>query len=162
MLSSVLIGILAPIILGSTLYDSWRHSFYVFPFLAYFMVVGFHYVFISITGSVGNKMPVYYFMIFITFFEPLTKTISLHPHQQVYFNIFAGKDPMERFEGDYWCGSVRQAFEWIIKNDNSEIINIVSSENCPAYKNAQMIDKNNRNRLNFIIRRLDEKYQRKR
>ena len=64
---------------------------------------------------------------------------------------------MERFEGDYWCGSVRQGLEWIIKNDNSEIINIVSSENCPAYKNAQMIDKNNRGRLNFITRRLDEK-----
>ena len=157
MLSSVLIAILAPIIFGSTLYDSWRHSFYVFPFLAYFMAVGFHYALISITSSINNKILVYFFMIVITFFEPLRKTILLHPHQQIYFNIFAGNDPMERFEGDYWCASVKQGLEWIIRNDNSEVINIVSSENCPAYKNAYMIDKTDRNRLNFITRRLDEK-----
>ena len=47
--------------------------------------------------------------------------------------------------------------DWIIRNDNSEVIIIVSSENCPAYKNAYMIDKTDRNRLNFITRRLDEK-----
>ncbi len=156
MLISILIAILVPIILGSTLYDSWRHSFYVFPFLAYFMAVGFIYVLTKITGFIDNRILVLCFMIVFTFFEPIRKTILLHPHQQIYFNIFAGKDPMEKFEGDYWCGSVKQGLEWIIKNDNSDIINIVSSENCPAYKNAYMVDKADRNRLNFITRRLDE------
>ena len=157
MLGSIFIAIIAPIIFGSTLYDSWRHSFYVYPFLAYFMASGFHYVFESITGVCDNKMLVYFFMFSITFYEPLKNTILLHPHQQIYFNIFAGKDPMERFEGDYWCGSVRQGLEWIIRNDKSEVINIVSSENCPAYKNVYMIDKTNRHRLHFTTRRLNEK-----
>ena len=157
MLISVFIAILGPIILGSTLYDSWRHSFYVFPFLAYFMAVGFQYMLTLITRFIDKKVFVYFCMIIITFSEPIIKIMSLHPHQQIYFNIFAGEDPMERFEGDYWCGSVRQALEWIISNDSSEIITVVSSENCPAYKNAQMIDKTDRNRLKFITRRLDEK-----
>ena len=136
MQSSIMIAILAPIILGSTLYDSWRHSFYVFPFLAYFMVVGFYFVLTLMTSFFDNRILIYFFMIVITFFESFRQTILLHPHQQTYFNIFAGEDPMEKFEGDYWCGSVRQGLEWIVRNDKRKVINIVSSENCPAYKNA--------------------------
>ena len=158
MLGSIFIGIIAPILFKSTLYDSWRHSFYVFPFLAFHMALGFFYVVkkISKLRITNNKVLVYSIVLVATFIEPVIKIITLHPHQQIYFDLFAGKDPMEKYEGDYWCASVKEGLEWIIKNDKRETINIVNSENCPAKKNVYMIDKIDRHRLKFTTRKLDD------
>ena len=72
----------------------------------------------------------------------------MHPHQQVYFNILAGKDPMLNFEGDYWGNSYRQGLEWIVQNDNRDSI-MVSIHNSPGTRNRHMIQKKDRDRLNF-------------
>ena len=71
---------------------------------------------------------------FLTFTGPLIDIINLHPHQQVYFNPLAGKDPMENFEGDYWGASMRQGLEWIMENDNRDSLTIISPEGIIAQK----------------------------
>ena len=70
MLGSIFIGIIAPILFSSTLYDSWRHSFYVFPFLAFHMALGFFYVVKKILKlrNTNNKVLVFFIVFVATFF----------------------------------------------------------------------------------------------
>ena len=85
----------------------------------------------------------------ITFYEPIFKIIKLHPHQNVYFNYFAGKDPMLYFEGDYWANSMRKGIEWILENDTRNKITIASTMNGAKF-NYPIIEKNHRERLAFV------------
>ena len=41
MLAGFFVPILSVIFLGSTLYGGWRHMFFIYPFLAYFMIKGY-------------------------------------------------------------------------------------------------------------------------
>jgi hypothetical protein len=47
--------------------------------------------------------------------EPLVFQWRSHPHQAVYFNVFAGgpRGAFGRFEMDYWGVSMREAVQWV-------------------------------------------------
>ena len=80
--------------------------------------------------------------------DAILSIIKTHPHQHVYFNIFAGKDPMLSYEGDAWGSCYRQGLEWIVENDDRDSI-MVSIHNSPGTRNRHMIQKKERDRLNF-------------
>ena len=151
------------ILIKSTLYDGWRHVFFIYPFLVYFMAVGFS----ASTNWIETKMMINRFRIIIiltaiTFVPPVFSIIKIHPHQQVYFNYLAGKDPMEDFEGDYWGSSMRQGLEWIMKNDDRDSLTIISPEGIVATKNWAFLTKEKQKGFKYIKRRKDNdilKYQ---
>ena len=149
MLLGFLIPILAIIFFNSTLYDGWRHMFFIYPFLSYFMGTGFFwtYKYIKIKYFHSRKI-LLVLLTLVTFYEPIFKIIKLHPNQNIYFNQLAGKDPMRYFEGDYWACSMRTGLEWILENDTSDKITIASTMNA-AKINYPIIEKNNRKRLAF-------------
>ncbi|MFL3007309.1 MAG: hypothetical protein ACJZ10_04855 [Candidatus Neomarinimicrobiota bacterium] len=150
MLMGFIVPIFVIIILNSTLYDGWRHMFFIYPFLSYFMGVGFiwsinylKYKFSLTFRKIMIIIPV------LTFLSPIVKTIQLHPYQNVFFNSLAGRDPMKYFEGDYWALSMREGIEWILKNDDNERIWIASNYNM-AKINYPIIKKNDRKRLAWL------------
>ena len=152
--SFMLFGFLCPltiiILIGSVLYDAWRHLFFIYPFMVYFMSLGF----LSIYNLIKNKWrfrqsKLLFLLSFIVFCEPVYKILSLHPNQNVYFNFLAGKDPLTRFEGDYWALSMRQGLEWILENDKRDLIRIDSPWNI-AKMNQSIIDRDQVERLRFI------------
>ena len=106
---------------------------FLYPFLAYFMTIGFEqsYQYVSKFISLGIGQ-IILLLSLLTFSGPLYTIINMHPHQQVYYNSLAGKDPMKLFEGDYWGSSMRHGVEWILENDDSEQITIISPETCRA------------------------------
>ena len=75
--------------------------------------------------------------------------IKYHPHQNVYFNFLAGKNIEKKFEIDYWGLSNKQAFEYILKNENNEKINIGSAGPISLENSKMILSKNNRNRINI-------------
>ena len=85
--------------------------------------------------------------------------IRYHPHQNVYFNILAGKNMKEvknSFELDYWGLSYRQALEYILKNDKDKIIKIYVANACGWY-NSLILPSDDRKRLVYVKRdSLDE------
>ena len=149
MLAGFLVPILAIIFLGSSLYGGWRHMFFIYPFLAYFMIKGFIFL-IDWVSSYFNLKTKYIILSLsvIVFYEPILSIIKTHPHQHVYFNIFAGKDPMLSYEGDAWGSCYRQGLEWIVENDDRDSI-MVSIHNSPGSRNRHMIQKKDRDRLFF-------------
>ena len=149
MLLGFLIPLLSVIYLGSTLYGGWRHMFFMYPFIVYFMIQGFIFILDWMTSYFTfKKNHIVFFLSIMVFSPPLLSIIKTHPNQSVYFNSFAGKDPMLLFEGDAWGTSYRQGLEWIIQNDERDSI-MVSIHNSPGSRNRHMIPIYDRKRLHF-------------
>ena len=149
----MLLSFLSPLILiiffNSTLYDGWRHVFFIYPFMAYIMILGLRHVLNIIDDKFKfNKTSIMLILGLMTFIFPAKSIIQMHPHQQVYFNFLAGQDPMNNFEGDYWGSSMKKGLEWILENDNRDSIMIVCKSNM-AKKNAKILDIKDSRRLNF-------------
>ena len=148
LLLGFIIPILSVILLNSTLYDGWRHLFFLYPFLVYFMVKGFYFIYNLIVEKFKFKpLQVFLPVTFIVFIEPLYSTFILHPNQQVYFNFLPGKDPMLKFEGDYWGLSHRQGLDWILKNDNNQKITVLCDY---GTWNRHLLFKNDKQRLVLV------------
>lgn len=122
------------IVFKSTLYDSWRHLFFIYP----------AFVLIALSGVEGcdgfmtqyrHRHRTIYFvsrvifigLILISFSCTGIFMIKYHPYQNVYFNRLAGNDMTKiknNFELDYWGLSYRKALEYITANDGSESIKV--------------------------------------
>lgn len=114
--------ILAVIILNSTVYNAWRHVYFVYPYLLLIGVYGFT----QLTKVVKKIL-----IVKIISFSILTSILFVcafmiinHPFQNVYFNSLAGKNIRQNFELDYWNLSYKQGLEYILANDKSDIIYI--------------------------------------
>tara|TARA_B100000900_G_scaffold122282_1_gene103208 strand:+ start:1038 stop:2636 length:1599 start_codon:yes stop_codon:yes gene_type:complete len=149
MLTGFLIPLFSVIFFGSTLYGGWRHMFFIYPFLVYFMINGFINTsdWMALHSNL-NRKNIILFLGIIVFSAPIFSIIKTHPNQSVYFNLLAGKDPMLLFEGDAWGTSYRQGLEWIVENDKRDSI-MVSIHNSPGSRNRHMIPINDRKRLHF-------------
>jgi hypothetical protein len=98
----IIIGsISAVIILESTLYNGWRHMYFVYPSIIIISVYAFFNIFEQVKKKIFGKF------IFITFFlffilNQVNLIIKSHPLQNLYFNFIAGKDWRNKFDLDYW------------------------------------------------------------
>lgn len=146
-----LIGIAIPlivtIIFNSTLYDGWRHLYFLYSFASIIITFGLIKLFEWEKRKlwIDNNMFLGFLLIGI-FSEPIYSIIKLHPHQSVYFNFLAGKDPMINFEGDYWGTSYYQGLEWIAKNDERDSIRVCSAFG-PGSANRKILKMKDRIRL---------------
>lgn len=136
--------VMAVILLNSTLYDGWRHVFFVYPYFVIIAVYGFKEL-IKTTKNIQLKNIISYTTL-VSLAVVLIVMISNHPFQNVYFNAFAGNDIAKRYEMDYWGLSYKQGLEFILKTDKSEQINIAAA-NSPGFLNFNSIPENERKRL---------------
>ena len=150
MLSGLIVPILSVIILESTLYNGWRHLYFVYPFMAFFMTYGFQFIWKKICSFYPNgREKVLILLTLFIFINPLFFIYNTHPNQQVYFNKLAGSYPLSNFEGDYYAVSMYQALDWIIKNDERYKITVSSPFNVAAKSNL-LLDPKDRKRLDYI------------
>tara|TARA_B100000900_G_scaffold141958_1_gene120316 strand:+ start:11254 stop:12852 length:1599 start_codon:yes stop_codon:yes gene_type:complete len=140
----------AAIIFNSTLYDSWRQFHFIYPFMVMIIMSGFTFI-LSRLKLILNKegLRPLLLLVFFTFSSPIYSLVKYHPNQFVYFNNFAGKDPMLNFDGDYWGLSYRQGLEYIAENDNRKKIKI-SVRNSPGRHNIKILDKKDRDRFEYV------------
>ena len=139
------------LILHSTLYDGWRHLYFIYPPI---ILIGIYGITV-ISGYLKNKYTIkkYYTANIIVLLPVLINMIIVsigmiknHPQNQVYFNCLAGKNSGTRYELDYWGLSYRQAIETILKNDTSSQVKIMVHDS-PAFYNSLILDKSQKNRL---------------
>lgn len=138
--------VLAVIILNSTLYDAWRHVFFIYPFFLIIALYGFVHLIDFISSEKFKKILHYTTVAFITWIAIIM--IKNHPYQNVYFNFMAGSNLQQRFEMDYWGLSYKQALEYIAENDPSPTINI-AVQNMPGILNFNMLTSEASNRLKW-------------
>ena len=70
-----------------------------------------------------------------------------HPYQNVYFNILAGKKVQTKFELDYWGLSNKQALEFILENDNKNVIKIGSAGPISIENSKQILNPFDKSRI---------------
>ncbi len=130
-----------------TLYNGWRHFYFIYPFLAYF---GVHFF------SKPSRIHMHRFQVTIlilmiyTFSSTATWMYSNRPLQNLYFNQLAGTELEKRWELDYWSLSNRQALEWILSRDSRKQISIQTTDNSPLYDSAVFLSGDDIGRVNFL------------
>lgn len=144
---------LSVIVMQSVMYDGWRQMYFLYiPF----MMITFRGLestldWLSGHYAIKGMKWVYRAAVFCVIFSNvliLFFMVRNHPNQQVYFNVLSGRQPIHRFEGDYWGLSYRSDLEYLLKNDPSDTI-LVCGANWPAKANADILPAEDRNRLKY-------------
>lgn len=142
--------ILTVILLDSVLYDGWRQLFFVYPAAIFLAVVAVKSIVAwgknrgARTGTViGATMA-------IIFLQNAYTMVDIHPHQNAYFNIFAGNQPSWSYDNDYWGISNKQALEAILAEDPSPKISVAGHNSGPMETASYMIPKTERKRLTIV------------
>ena len=122
-LTLFMVPLLSVIALHSVLYDGWRQLYFLYPPFLLVALRGWKFCMCWASKASLAKAALIVVLLF-----SLAHTgewmIRAHPLQNLYFNMFAGKNWKAHFELDYWGLSNRQALEYILKNENNSDIAI--------------------------------------
>jgi len=154
--------LLAVIVFKSVVYDGWRHLFFIYPAFLMISLVGlisiFDFIKLKFSGKKRKILSIVFILIVIFCILDISYfMIKNHPHQNVYFNILAGKDLRNNFELDYWGLSYRQALEYILKNDLRNNIKVIAP-NFPGYFNIAILSPKDRARIEYVQNISDADY----
>jgi hypothetical protein len=138
------IPIFLVISLNSTLYDGWRHLYFIYPSLLYISLKGLYLINLMFFKNKNLKTFIFIipFLVFIIY-----EMTVYHPHQNVYFNFLAGKNIHKNFENDYWGISNKQAFEFLLINERKNSIYIGSAGPISLENSKKILSSNDRDRL---------------
>ena len=117
-LSIYLLPLIFVIISNSTLYDGWRHLYFVYPSFLLVGLSGLDFIQKRFFMRFGKF---FYLLIFLMVVPTIVWMVKYHPYQYSYFNIFAGKNYSENFEMDYWGLSNYESLKQILKKNKGEI-----------------------------------------
>jgi len=143
--------ILAVILLHSTLYDGWRQMYFIYPSFVLLGIYGMNYLIQQ------GKRQIVLILATLSFASVSIFMIRNAPFQQVYFNqlMSFGHDESIRkcYEFDYWGASYKQSLEYILENDDAELI-LISVANTPGINSWSILKPEQRNRIKLV--ELDE------
>jgi len=146
----LIVPVSAAILFHSTLYDGWRHFYFLWPAMVYFAIYGLR-SFIDHLDLCREKWNykitklLLLLIIGVSILANIQTIVRYHPHQYCYFNAIA-PDPSENFELDYWGLSYRDALENLVKSDSSDTL-AIRVLNLPGYLNAFMLKPVDRQRV---------------
>ena len=130
--------------LNATLYNGWRHLYFIYPCLIFISIRGLEYlskIFLS---------KYLFIIIFLFLINTTSWMVKNHPYQYVYFNKFAGNNVGSYFELDYWGNSNRSVLEFIVKSDKRNNIKVHVYSNSPYYFSLLLADKEDQYRIKFV------------
>jgi hypothetical protein len=150
-----LLPLLATIFKGSTLYNEWRHLFFIYPPFLIISTLGFSYL----LNKFKNK---FFHFLFVTFaLVSLISTgylmVKLHPYQMVYFNCLM-QNPNMNFEYEYWGLTYFEGLNKILEIDKSNPIVIYRQPTSPIPGTLRIMDQKKRERIRFSEELEDSKY----
>ena len=149
-----IIPIFTVILLNSTLYNGWRHLYFVYPCFLLISLKGLYLIDLYYLRKKNWQLK-----IFVALFLTHIAFIMMkdHPHQNIYFNFLAGKNIQTKFELDYWGLSNKQALEYILKNDSKNVIMIGSAGPISIENSKQILSSLEKNRIS-ISKNLESDY----
>ena len=141
--------IMAVIILKSTLYNSWRQLFFVYPTLLVIGLIGLERILNFFKNKRLFKILIIILISFCLIYTAI-EMINNHPYEYVYFNILAGNNTNigRSFDRDYWGISYLQAFKELLKRDNSSTIKMCGDY--PGLESINLLNSSERGRISFV------------
>ena len=129
-----------------TIYNSWRHLFFLYPPLILISI----YFIKTIVIKFGKRRILFYIngILAIILLNNIYNLVTLHPFQYVYFNSIFEKKANKLFEIDYWGLSNKFSLEKIIKdNFQKDKITIGVASWTNLYFSEKMLDEKLKNKL---------------
>jgi len=102
----------------SYFYNGWRHSYFMYVPLAAFAGVTFEGLLRMFTKK--SMQYVLYGIVTIGLISPIRFMAANHPNEYTYYNEFVGgvSGTLGEYEPDYFANTVKQAMDWIAKNED--------------------------------------------
>ena len=113
------------IFFNSTLYGGWRHLYFVYPAIIYFVAIGINYL-LKIQNKIGYKF-IFFTVISFAIINNLFILIKFHPYQNVFFNSSVEKKANKFFEIDYWGLGNAESLRYLQKLEMGEFSMSVAS-----------------------------------
>jgi hypothetical protein len=140
------VPLLSVMLLGSVVYDGWRHVYFIYPAFVLLSVKGFYALihFLEKKNFIAGKRILNVFLPASLIYVAVIMIIA-HPYQNIYFNLLV-KHPEGKFERDYWGLSFRKGLEYILETDTSDKIVFAGSASDVA-DNSRILPQDKRERL---------------
>jgi hypothetical protein len=145
LLSMAILPLSIIIILHSTVYDSWRHVFFIYPYLLLLAIKGF----VFLESLLNSYKYLLVFVVMIALSNVLIWMGTNNPMQNLYFNQIARGDIQNQWEVDYWGLSNESALRWVLSHDSRSRISIQEVSFTPLSVSAKMLSDQERSRLVF-------------
>ena len=139
----LLLPIFIVILLNSTLYSGWRHLYFIYPGIIYFIAVGIEFIFKSKIKNNYKSLFILFLLVGLTY--NLTNLIKLHPYQNIYFNSMIEKKANKLFPIDYWGLANLEALKFIINLDKENLKTIRTASFTPLEISKKLIKFNKDN-----------------
>ncbi|MCY7411170.1 MAG: glycosyltransferase family 39 protein [Chitinophagales bacterium] len=128
-LAWLLVPYIMILVLKSSVYDEWRHLFFIYPAFILIAVAAFKFLWERSFSFQSKKIGIAFggfvsLMIIIQIIGVLSFQIKNHPFENVYFNSIASKNVEQKFDLDYWGLSYRQALAQLVKENKDETIKL--------------------------------------
>ena len=146
LLVGFLLPILLVIVLNSTLYDGWRHFYFLYPLVVLISIGGL----ILLLEKISSKKA--YGLVALGLLSPLYFFIESHPHQQVYFNQLVSKKEnhlLTNFERDYWGASFYQGLQKLAEVSKEDTI-LLTSNIKSGYINTLLFEPNKKPNFKYV------------
>jgi 4-amino-4-deoxy-L-arabinose transferase-like glycosyltransferase len=124
-LLGIIIPIFIPIILSSTLYNGWRHFYFVYPLMVYFMIYSISFFFENFKNK--KMIIVFNIILFISLADIGYWMIKNHPNQYTFFNKLVRKNAQTNFEIDYMGASYKENLDFLIMYEKKKDISIFNA-----------------------------------
>lgn len=154
-LALALVPVLAAIILGSTLYNGWRHFFFIYAPFMLVALTGLTFIWQEGLPALKphlRQVGIIFLVLWVggTLVNNARWMVVNHPFQNVFYNpilvqLFGGR---EGFDRDYWGLSIRQGLEYILAIDDRESIPVQIDGN--AQTRGFILKKEERERIVYI------------
>lgn len=125
MIWASLIGFLpwiTTVIMGSTLYNGWRHCYFILPPMVFVIIGGIAYIWKRFNAIKILKMNIL-FVVALGLTLQCVWIVKNHPHEMVYLNL-AARSNGDDFDRDYWNVSLVELNQYILENDDNPQITI--------------------------------------
>ncbi len=159
------VPLLSVVATRATLYDGWRHLFFVYPALVLVAVEGAHasasVVRARLPARLGARAGALAAVGWaLVFAEPASFLVRHHPYGNVFFNRLAGdgmRAVRDRFEVDYWGLSYRHGLEYVLRHDGRASIEVMLQPGL-GEASAAILPAAERLRLAFVEKRREAEY----
>ncbi len=162
-LLSLLLPLGAVIGLRPTLYDGWRHVYFLYAPFLFVATAGLDTAARLARAAAGRlpaAWPLFAGGVAAALLWTAATMVREHPYQNVYFNRLAGPDlaaARRLFDADYWGLSYRRGLEFVLADSSSPFV-LVRVNNTPGVLNAYLLPPEQRYRLRFTDTPGEEQY----
>ena len=144
----------AIILFNSTLYGGWRHLYFVYPGIIYFVAIGINYFFQIIKKK--NYKFIFFTVIAFAVINNFFILVKFHPYQNIFFNSSIERKANKLFEIDYWGLGNVESLKYLQELEIKEFSIAVASFTPLNYSNLII---NKKNKIEFKdIKEQNSKY----